>query len=116
MVEIEEKDASRTLEEIAKTDAFLALYSKWLAARAVCEDPAQPDDAESEGRHYDAREEAARQLLVAPAPLPWAAWLKWEVFELALDSDYRTGIHNNARTVLALATIKADLMRFGFGT
>jgi hypothetical protein len=116
MAEIERDDAPATPEQIAKTEAFCGLYSKWLAVRAVCEDPTQPDDDESAGNRSRARDEAERQLLIAPAPTHWAVWMKWEAFELAIVEDYRDGISTNGRGLLALGAIKADLVSFGFGT
>lgn len=102
-------------EQIAKNHAFAGLYSKWLAARAACEDPDQPDDDDHVDRLSVALIEAERRLLVTPAPVPWAVWMKWEVLELAIASDYREGLHSDARTLLALGAIKADLVSFEFG-
>ena len=116
MSEIEEKVAPATSEEIAKIDAFSALYSKWLAARAVHQDPTQPDDDESADKRADAREEAERQLFAAPAPTREAVWRKWEALELAVVEDCCSGMSSDGRSFFALGSIKADLVFFGFGT
>ena len=108
-------DAPATPEEIAERSAFEALYSRWLAARAACADPTQPDDDKSANKRHEGRDEAERQLLVTPAPVRWAVWMKWEVLELALADDYRDGISNEGRSLLALGAIKADLISSGFG-
>jgi hypothetical protein len=42
-------------------------------------------------------------------------WKKWEVLEFYLDDDVIAGKHADNRTVVALASIKADLMRLGVG-
>jgi hypothetical protein len=102
-------------EQTAKNQAFSELFSKWLIARAACEDHALPDDDEAASEVLGAREEAERQLLVTPAPVPRAVWMKWEVLELSLAGDYREGLRSDARTLLALGAIKADLVSFGFG-
>jgi hypothetical protein len=111
----DESDAPCTPEEIAARRAFEALYSNWLAARAIHIDPTQPDDDESADKRADARDEAERQLVAAPAPTRAAVWMKWEALELALADDYRDGSYNDARAMRAIGAIKTDLLRFGFG-
>jgi hypothetical protein len=56
--------------------------------------------------------EAATALLVTPSTLPWMIWQKWEVLDHYLDTEKRDGAFSDNRTVVALACIKADLMRF----
>ena len=113
--EFDERSVPAGPREITKRFAFEALYSKWLAARAIVEDPTQPDDDKAAAERHQAHELAERQLMITPAWVPWAIWIKWQVLELSLDDDYRDGTRNDARTVIALASIKADLMSFGFG-
>jgi hypothetical protein len=108
-------DALPTPEQIARTDAFMGRYSKWLAARAAYEDPTRPDDDETSDKLADARDEAERQLLLTPAPVRWAVWMKWEALELMITSEQRDTSYSDARTLLALGAIKVDLIRFGFG-
>ena len=110
-----ESAAAPTPEQIARNEAFMVLYSKWLAARAAREDPTQHDEDVCAGKRLEAVDEAERQLLVTPAPTPWAVWLKWEVLELGVADDYRDGPRDDARTLLALGAIKADLIAFEFG-
>jgi hypothetical protein len=121
----DESDATATPQEIAerriaakqtaKNHAFSELFSKWLIARAACEDHVLPDDDEAASEVLAAREEAELQLLTTPAPVPWAVWMKWEVVELLVANDYREGLSSDVRTLLALGAIKADLVSFGFG-
>jgi hypothetical protein len=63
----------------------------------------------------DALDEAARQFLIVPAFLDWMIWEKWEVLEFDLNKDALAGKAADNRTVVALACIKADLMRLGIG-
>jgi hypothetical protein len=100
-----------TPESIAENDAFERLYSNWLAARANLYNP---DEAPSSmGSRLDRVSEAATVLLVTPSALPWMVWQKWEVLDDYLDTEKRDGVFSDNRTVVALACIKADLMRFG---
>ena len=41
--------------------------------------------------------------------------MKWEALELSAIEDYRDGISSEAKTLLALGSIKADLISFEFG-
>jgi hypothetical protein len=94
---------------------FDGLYSNWLRARADC--VRAPDDGEGEAVRIqvEARDEAARQLLVTPAHYPDHVWWKWEVLEYLASADAIEGEHINNPVVVALALVKADLIRFGIG-
>ena len=48
-----------------------------------------------------------------PAVLGWMVWHKFEVFTLCLEEDLRTGERTDHFSLLALAAIKADLIRLG---
>jgi hypothetical protein len=50
-----------------------------------------------------------------PAFLDWMIWKKWEVLEFDLNEDVLSGKHADNRTIVALASIKADLMSLGIG-
>jgi hypothetical protein len=104
------KATGRTLEELAADDAFERLYSNWLAARANLYDPDQPSST-MDGR-LQRTCDAARELSVTPSSLPWMVWQKWEVLEYFLDEEKLTGPWTDNRIVVALACVKADLMRF----
>jgi hypothetical protein len=107
----ETKATGRTVEDIAGDDAFERLYSNWLAARANLYNP---DEAPSSmGSRLDRVSEAATALLVTPSTLPWMVWQKWEVLDDYLDTEKQDGVFSDNRTVVALACIKADLMRLG---
>jgi len=97
------------------SDRFDELYSNWLRARAECVHA--PDDGEGEGEEVKAKieavNEAARQLLVMPAPYPDHVWWKWEVLDHLASADAIEGAHINHPVAVALALVKADIIRFG---
>jgi hypothetical protein len=95
--------------------AFSAPASSLRRARADC--VPSPDDGEGEAVRalIEARDEAARQLLVTPAPYPDHVWWKWEVLEYLASADAIEGEHINNPVVVALALVKADIIRFGIG-
>jgi len=98
------------------TAHFDGLYSNWLRARAALADPPE-DDGEGEeiSGKCEAVDEAARQLLVTPAPHADQVWRKWEVLDYLASADAIEGEHIDNPVVVALALLKADLIRFGIG-
>ena len=52
--------------------------------------------------------------MTTPAPLPWGVLYKWELLDFLMASDAEDGPCPNNHTLLALASIKADVLRFGF--
>lgn len=103
------------LVQLAKRKDFDRLYFQWLAARAAFENPDLDDSDVAMDAKRDALDEAGRQFLGRPAFLDWMIWQKWEVLEFYLDEDVIAGRHADNRTVVALACVKADLMRLGIG-
>ena len=97
-------------------DRFDRLYANWLRARTAHMDPdLDLADVAMDSRQDDA-DEAGRQLLIAPALYDWMVWEKWEVLDFYLDNDAVAGKATDNRTVVALACIKADIMRLGIGS
>jgi hypothetical protein len=92
---------------------FQALYRDWLAARAACDDPDGPEDDEDMATCDRHRDRVELALLVMPAPSPECFFEKWEVLERLIASEAEDGRLTNHRTTLALAAVKADLLRFG---
>jgi hypothetical protein len=91
-----------------------ALYCNWLAARADCADPGpatgwSEEDMAARSRKCDAAELA---LLVTPALNPECFFQKWEVLEHLVAYEAQERQLTNHRTTLALAAVKADLLRF----
>jgi hypothetical protein len=63
-------------------------------------------------RKLDAAEMA---LLATPAPLPWGVWMKWEVLDQIMTNEAWSGMNTDNRVIVAVAAIKADILRFGLG-
>ena len=91
------------------------LYANWLTARAACVEQTKIDNGEEASAKREARDEAARQVLVAPAPYPDPVWWKWEALEYLASADAVEGGHVHNPVVAALGLVKADLIRFGIG-
>ena len=100
-------------ENLAKRIAFDRAYSRWLAARAARDNPDAAEDFESANRRDEECARAERELILMPAVLGWMVWHKFEVFTLCLEEDLRTGERTDHFSLLALAAIKADLIRLG---
>jgi hypothetical protein len=110
-----DREERERLAQLAKRELFDRLYARWLECRASL---ASSDDVASDDvmdAKQDALDEAAREFLVMPAFLDWMIWKKWEVLEFDLNEDVLAGKHADNRTVVALASIKADLMSLGIG-
>ena len=89
---------------------FQALYRDWLSARAACADFTPDIKMTARCRRRDAAELA---LLVTQAPNEECFFQKWECLERLVASDAEDGPLTNHRTTLALAAVKADLLRIG---
>ena|ERR1700721_1005176 len=89
---------------------FQALYSDWLSARAACADFTSDIEMNARCRRQSAAELA---LLVTQAPNEECFFQKWECLERLVASDAEDGPLTNHRTTLALAAVKADLLRLG---
>jgi hypothetical protein len=59
--------------------------------------------------------EAERALLTMPAPPPWGVWMKWEVLDQLMTNEAWSGMNTDNRVIVAVAAIKADILRFGLG-
>ena len=51
--------------------------------------------------------------MTTPAPLPFFVFYKWELLDFLMGTDAEDGPCPDNRTLLALASIKADVLRFG---
>jgi hypothetical protein len=116
MAQVEgDREERERLAQLAKREQFDRLYARWLECRASL---ASLDDVASDDvmdAKQDALDEAAREFLAMSAFLDWMIWKKWEVLEFDLNEDVLAGKHADNRTVVALASIKADLMSLGIG-
>lgn len=104
-------------EDHSERNAFERLYSRWLAARAAM---ANPDHAsqgvdEDEDMYRLLREhaQATFNFLLAPAPIAWMIWWKFEALELLMEEESRDGERADRLHMYALLAIKVDLERLG---
>ena len=110
---------TRTLPEATQDDTetqepkpgreFADAYHAWLAARAADEDPAIEDEDQAE-QFSAAMPGAERRLLATPAALPSQLWQKLEAFESMLADELAIGPRTDPITLLAMASIKTDIL------
>ena len=74
-----------------------------------------PEDDVSANSRARKQDEAERAVLTTPAPLPWGIWKKWEVLDQLMVNEAETGTDADNRVIVAIAAIKADVLRFGLG-
>jgi hypothetical protein len=116
MAQVEgDREERERLAQLAKRELFDRLYARWLECRASLAAWRDDDSDALMDAKQDALDEAAREFLAMPAFLDWMIWKKWEVLEFDLNEDVFAGKHADNRTVVALASIKADLMSLGIG-
>jgi hypothetical protein len=109
-----DREERERLAQLAKRELFVRLYARWLGARASLE-TFDDDSDEVMNAKQEALDEAARQFLAMPAFFDWMIWKKREVLEFDLNEDALAGKRADNRTIVALASIKADLMSLGIG-
>ena len=110
-----EKHEGPTPEQLAQRARFERLYGDWHTARAATSNPDLPEDDVSANARARKLDEAERALLTTPAPLPWGVWMKWEVLDQIMTNEAESGANTDNRVILAVAAIKADVLRFGLG-
>jgi hypothetical protein len=108
-----EKREGPTPEHLAQREKFEGLYCDWHVARAALFDPNRPEDDRTSNARSRRADEAERALLTTPAPLPWGVWMKWEVLDWLMINEQDTGAYTDNRVMVAVAAIKADVLRFG---
>jgi hypothetical protein len=99
-----------TAEQIAASEAFDALYARWLVARAA---KINVDDDAIWTKRDQELDEIEIRLLSTNAPSERALWQKLEVCEVAVQ--LAQSIEDVSRVLFALGAIKADLARVGLG-
>jgi hypothetical protein len=97
----------------ARFQAFERLYRDWHAARAACIDPDLPNYDDALDARLDAWTDSERLLLTTPAPSPYGVMRKFEVLDFMVQTEIVDGRSADNRLMLAVAAIKADVMRFG---
>lgn len=104
-----------TPRKIKEMEAFQGIYAEWLQARAEIANDEKVDRKGVEAL-TEAENEAFRRVLSTPAGSAQQVWMKWEVLENLILLDARDGMAVDYRAVMALGCVKADLLRFGFGS
>jgi Arc/MetJ-type ribon-helix-helix transcriptional regulator len=100
-------------EFLAKRAAFERLYQNWRLARSAFCDPDAPDYDVAGNARLDAYDAAERAVMTTPALSPSDVFYKWEVLEFLVASAAVDGEHTDNRLIVAIASIKADVIRFG---
>ena len=97
---------------VAQRERFDRLYSDWHIARAAVGNPDLPEDDASMNSRVRRLEEAQRALLTTPAPADCCVFQKWECLEQIMSAEAETGANPDNRSIVGLACIKADVLRF----
>jgi hypothetical protein len=101
------KEASKEAK-IAEAERFYRAYYAWLAAKAAREEPEQEDDVANErGKVLDVAE---RHFMMTPAVYPDHVWQKIEAFEGMLSHELMAGERTDSILLLALGSIKQDII------
>jgi hypothetical protein len=101
-------------EDCAALEAFSRAYARWLKARAQIEVPDSDDDEFVKGIFAEERA-AQRELFLVPAVCKENVWNKLEVFGVDLTKELVVGQSKDSILLLALGSIKADLINLDFG-
>lgn len=94
-------------------DEFARKYRDWHATRAAAYDPDLPEDDKSSDARFDKYNAAQDALMIAPAPSPVEFWHKWELLDHLMTDEIVNGPFTVKDALIALASIKSDIMRFG---
>jgi hypothetical protein len=94
--------------EYACARAFEADFDEWLDLTKMI----SPDDNELSMRFLEREEELALSLLTRQIPHDWMIYKKFQIIEYQLARYSDSTTPNERMAILALAAIKADLMRF----
>lgn len=100
--------AAAEAEEDKRRQAFTQAHNAWLMAKASL-DGHSLEDEEMDQRLTEDRD-AERRLITTPAAYPDQLWTKLEAFELILGHELTTGLRTNSILMLALGSIKQDIV------
>jgi hypothetical protein len=87
---------------------FSQTYFEWLAARARLKDTGIPEDEQP--ARFKAEIDAERRLFSTPATCAEGLWDKLTAFETILGEDLTVGLRNESVLLLALGSIKQDII------
>jgi hypothetical protein len=96
----------------ARIQAFSRAYARWLKVRAQIQDP-QSEDEDFIGGLFGEERSALRELFLVPAACSEAVWAKLEAFEADLVRERVGGEAKDFILLLALGSIKSDLINLG---
>jgi hypothetical protein len=99
-------------EEFERTQAFSRAYARWLTACAQIEVP-DSEDEQFVKRTFTEERSALRELFLVPAGCSETIWAKLAAFEADLVKERIVGEPRDSILLLALGSIKADLMNLG---
>lgn len=100
---------SELTTEQVRAQAFEALYCEWLSLRGL--DAADETD-EAQNARLDRIDNLARTICVTPAPINNDVLRKMEVLEEVMIVEARDGHFIDRRSIVMLAGIRADILRF----
>ena len=100
-------------EQLLARLKFDAAYSEWLAAKAAAFDPAADESDIAAEKRSDRLMAAEFALVATPAPLGWAVLMKLEFVEGLIAHEFENGKSTYPLAVLALASVKADMLVIG---
>ena len=111
-----EKHEGPTPAQLAQRERFDRLYCDWHTGRAATNNPDLPEDEPSMNARARRLDEVERALLTTPAPVPFCVWMKWECLDQLMIDEAEFGMNTDNRVLVAVAAIKADVLRFGSAT
>jgi hypothetical protein len=100
-------------DEASRIPAFGRAYARWLRALAQTECPSSFTDEQFMKAAYAEESLALRELFSVPADCSETVWAKLAVFEVELVKDQIVGTSKDSVLLLALGSIKADLLNLG---
>jgi hypothetical protein len=100
-------DRNKCTPRDQRRDEFDRLYRDWHATRAAAYDP----DLSEDNKSWEAR--FAAYYAPAPAPVPITVFQKWELLDHLMTDEIVNGPFTVKKALIALASIKADILRFG---
>jgi hypothetical protein len=106
-------DRSKRTPRDQQRDEFDRKYRDWHATRAAAHDPDLSEDNKSWDARFAAYYAAQAALMVAPAPVPITVFQKWELLDHLMTDEIVNGPFTVKEALIALASIKADVLRFG---
>jgi hypothetical protein len=103
-------DAEKAEEDkqLKASETFSNAYHGWLLARAGIQDPLAPE--EEQPARYRADGEAERHLFTTPAVHTDQFWQKLQAFEAILGDELMSGLRKDSVLLLALGSIKQDII------